>query len=100
MVTTLPALVVVGVKLVIVGGKRNTKPVSVAMPPGVVTATSPVAPLSTVAVILVESVTVNEAAAVPPKLTAETSLKLWPVMVICTAGAPYFGVNDVIAGTP
>ena len=48
-------------------------PLLVAVPPGVVTETGPVAPLPTTAVIEVSELTKYEAAAVPPKLTALTA---------------------------
>ena len=51
-------------------------PLLVAVPPGVVTAIVPVAPLPTVAVIEVELLTVKATAAVPPKVTAVAPVKL------------------------
>jgi hypothetical protein len=51
------------------------------MPFDVVTLTLPVAPAPTAAVILVALTTVNEVAAVPPKLTAVAPVKFVPVMV-------------------
>ncbi len=57
-------------------------PASVAVPPGVVTLTLPEVPDAPgVAVIDVALTTVNEVAAVPPKLTAVAPVKLVPVMV-------------------
>ena len=46
-----------------------------------VTLTLPVAPVPTTAVILVALTTVNEVAAVPPKLRAVAPVKSVPVMV-------------------
>lgn len=72
----------VEVKVDRTGGSINVKPVPVAVPPGVVTDTLPDAPKPTTAVILVGEITLNELAAVPPKLTAEVPVKPVPVMVI------------------
>ena len=74
----------VGVKDVIVGdgvADINEKPTLLAMPFDVVTLTLPVAPAPTTAVILVALTTVNEVAAVPPKLTAVAPVKFVPVIV-------------------
>ena len=49
MVTVSPILAAVGVNWVIVGGTTKTKPALVAVPAGVVTETSPVAPVPTTA---------------------------------------------------
>jgi len=54
-------------------GIKVKAPLPVAVPPGVVTETGPVAPLPTTAVIEVSELTKYEAAAVPPKLTAVTA---------------------------
>ena len=70
----------------------------VAVPYGVVTATSPEAPVPTNAVISVEEITVNEAAT-PPKLTEVVPVKLVPYIVIVEPCCPSVGVNDVIVGT-
>ena len=66
-------------------------PVLVAVPPGVVTVMAPVAPLPTVAVIWVSQLTVKEAAAVPPKVTAVAPVKLVPVMVTAVPAARWWG---------
>ena len=74
----------VGLNDVIVGaGVDDIKvnPVLLPIPFGVVTLTLPVAPVPTTAVIVVALTTVNEAAAVPPKLTAVAPVKLVPVIV-------------------
>ena len=63
-------------------------PVLVAVPPGVVTVIVPVAPLPTVALMVVALVTVNDAAAVPPKATAVAPVKLVPVMVTTVPAYP------------
>ena len=75
------------------------KPVAVAVPPGVVTLTLPVAPAPTIAVILVGEFTVNDCADTPPKLTAVAPVKFVPVIVIVAPDAPLVGVKDVIIGT-
>ena len=56
-------------------------PFKLAFPPGVVTDTKPELPLATTAVMVVLLTTLNEVAAVPPKLTAVAPVKLVPVMV-------------------
>ena len=56
-------------------------PARVPVPAEFVTETLPEFPFPTSAVILVALTTVNEAAAVPPKLTAVAPVKLLPVMV-------------------
>jgi hypothetical protein len=68
------------------------------MPPSVVTCTLPVVPLPSMAVILVALFTVNEAAGVPPKLTALAPVKLVPVMVTLVPAQPLAGVNAVMVG--
>ncbi len=59
------------------GGCRNTRArqQSVAVPPGVVTETSPELPAPTTAVIIVDDTTIYELAAVPPKLTMVALVK-------------------------
>ena len=70
------------------------------MPPVLVTLTNTLPPDSTtgvVAVIVDESTTVNEAAAVPLKLTPVTFVKFCPDIVIAVppVAKPEFGVTDV-----
>ena len=79
-VTVVPLSAFVGVKLVIVGAGKKTKPVNVGAPTGVVTKTLPVVPLATTAVICVGLFTTNEVAAVPPKLTAVAPVKKVPLI--------------------
>jgi hypothetical protein len=97
-VTVAPLAALVGVKLVIVGAGIKVKPVSVSVPPGVVTDTLPVVPAATTAVMLVAETTVNEAAAVPPKLTAVAPVKFVPVIVTVAPLAALVGVKLVIVG--
>ncbi len=76
MVTVAPIVADVGVKEVIAGaGNTNVNPALVAVPPGVVTLTLPFVPPATTAVMLVALTTENDAAAVPPKLTAVAPVK-------------------------
>jgi hypothetical protein len=86
-----------GVNEVMVGAAE--KPVKVAVPPGVVTATLPVVPLPTIAVIVVAPTTVKEEAAVPPKLTAVAPVKLVPVIVTMLPEAANVGVKEVMVGS-
>ena len=96
-VTVLPAAAVVGVKEVIVGA-AIVKPASVAVPPGEVTDTLPDEPLPTTAVMLVALTTLNDVAAVPPKLTAVVPIKFVPVMVTVAPTAALDGVNELMVG--
>jgi hypothetical protein len=59
-----------------------------AVPPGVVTLICPVAPLPTIAVILVFELTLKDDAGTPPKFTAVTPIKLVPVIVIAVPVEP------------
>lgn len=75
----------------------NTKPVFPAEPAAaVVTVSAPVEPLPTVAVMVVEERILNDAAAVPPKLTWVAVLKFVPVMVTIPPFATLVGVNEAI----
>jgi hypothetical protein len=80
-VTVCPVPAEVGLKDVIVGGGRYVKPARVPVPDAVVTDTEPDAPAPTVALMLVALTTVNDLAAVPPKLTAVAPVKFVPVML-------------------
>ena len=68
------------------------------MPFDVVTLTLPVAPAPIIAVILVALTTVNEVAAVPPKLTAVAPVKFVPVIVTVCPVPAEIGLNDAIVG--
>ena len=72
------------------------RPVLVAEPDGVVMVITPVAPVSTVAVIEVSLTTVKDAAAVPPKATAVAPLKSAPVIVTNVPVLPLVGENEVM----
>ena len=81
------------------GGAHKVKiSPDVAVEAGVVTLMLPVVPDATTAVMLVELTTVNEAAAVPPKLTAVAPVKLVPVMVTFVPASADAGVNEVMVG--
>ncbi len=97
-VTIMPLVPLVGEKEVIVGGEIKIKPGLVPIPPGVVTATFPEDPNATTAMMLVAETTVNDAAAVPPKLTAVAPVKLVPVIVTVIPLTPLVGVKEVIVG--
>jgi len=93
-----PDAAVAGVKDEMVGAGTNVNPAREAEPPSVVTITLPEVPDATIAVILIELLTINEDAFVPPKLTAVTSVKLVPVMVTLVPLPPIVGVKDVMVG--
>jgi hypothetical protein len=93
-----PVAAVVGVKLVIVGAGIKTNPVLVTVPPGAVTDTTPDVPPATTAVMLVADATLNEVAAVPPKLTAVAPVKFVPVIVTMAPLGAVVGVKPVIVG--
>ena len=98
-VTTVPVPPTVGVNEVMLGARLKVKePILVAIPPGVVTVSVPLAPLPTVMLIVAAVVTVKEAAAVPPTTTAVAPVKLAPVMVTTVPAVPLVGVNEVIIG--
>src|SRR5437899_3363505 len=70
----------------------------VAVPPGVVTLMGPVvAPLGTVAEIVVEEVT-EKLALVPLKVTAEAPVKFVPLIVTVNPTCPLVGVKLVMVG--
>lgn len=90
----------VGEKDVIVGGALNVKPDLLSDPIEFVTVTSPVPPVPTTAVIVVEFTTVNDAAGNPPKLTAVIPVKFEPEIVIVVPLIPAAGLNPVMSGAP
>jgi hypothetical protein len=97
-ITCVPEAAEDGVNEVIVDAEIKLKPARFAVPPEVVTETFPLVPKPTVAVILVEEFTVNELAAVPPKLTAVAPLKLVPLIVTWVPEAAEVDVNEDIVG--
>jgi len=76
----------------------KVKPEELVVPPGVVTDTPPLLPLPTTALMVVAFTTVNEVAAVPPKLTAVAPVKFVPVITTVAPAAAVVGAKDVIAG--
>ena len=68
------------------------------MPPGVVTEIPPDEPEATIAVMLVAETTVNDVAAVLPKITDVAPVKLVPVIVIVAPTPALVGKNDEIVG--
>ena len=63
-----------------------------------VTLTLPDAPAPTTAVIVVAFTTVNDDAAVPPKLTAVVPAKFVPVIVTVVPVAAVVGVKEMMVG--
>ena len=68
------------------------------MPPAVVTLTLPEEPLPTVAITIVDELTLNVCAAVPPNETAVVPVKFVPLMMTTVPLAPLVGEKDVIVG--
>ena|SRR6188474_3321614 len=79
--TVVPAGPEVGANEVIAGGGNQVNPERVSPPPGFVTATPPEEPAPTIAVMLVEELTVNESVLIPPTLTAVAPVKEVPEIV-------------------
>ena len=67
---------------------------------GVITFTSPVVPLLTVAVMEVSDNTVNVLAGVPPNKTETAPVKFFPFIEIVCPLLPRKGVKLVIEGAP
>ncbi len=97
-VTVDPEEVEAGLKRLIVGAAANVNPARVAVPPGVITDTFPLAPPASTAVILVGETMAIELTAIPPKVTTEAFVKLVPVMVTVTPEPALVGVNEPIVG--
>jgi len=99
MVTLVPTVPLAGVKLAIVGGLTTVNElVLVAVPPGVVMLSDPVVtPAGTVAWIDVAEVTVK-LALTPLNVTAETPVKLVPLMVTLVPTVPLAGAKLAIVG--
>ena len=81
------------------GREEKVKPAIESTPPVPVTATCPLAPLPTTAVMIVELTRVKERAATPPKVTALIPLKLLPWMVTVWLLRAERGVKEVTSGT-
>jgi hypothetical protein len=99
MLTVLPFAALTGVNEDIVGVRfEKMNPVLLALPPGVITLTLPVAPIPTTAEIKLDETTVYEEALMPPKLTAVVPVKLVPVIVTVCPTPAELGENEVIVG--
>lgn len=100
MVTEAPADPLVGLNDVIVGPVVTVKLAElVAVPAGLVTEIFPVvAPVGTVAVILVEESTVNFAADVPLNFTPVAPVKFVPLIVTEVPTGPLVGLNEPMVG--
>jgi len=98
-VTLVPTGPLAGAKLAIVGGLTTVNALLlVAVPPGVVTRSSPVvAPAGTVAWIAVAELTVN-VALTPLNATAEAPVKFVPLIVTLVPTGPLAGVKLAIVG--
>jgi hypothetical protein len=100
-VTLVPGMPLVGVKLVMVGagGVLTVKlPVEVPVPDGVVTEIVPLVPQGTVAVICVELFTLKVVAGRPWNVREVAPVKFVPVMVTLVPAGPLVGVKLVIVG--
>ena len=80
------------------GTCRKVNPPRPPVPPGVVTDTLPLDPIPTTAVISVLDTTVNDCAAVPPKLTPVAPLSTVPVIVTVAPCPADVGAKLVIVG--
>ena len=100
MVTDCPFRADVGAKEERVGTVEGAKvnPANEAVPAGVTTDTEPLDPAPTTAVIVTESTTEKEAAAVPPKRTAVAPRKLAPLMSTAVPAPPELGEKEVSVG--
>ena len=76
----------------------KTNPLRVAVPPGVVTETLPLAPAATTALMEVALFTINEAAATPPNLTELAPVRFVPVITTVAPLEALLGLNVVMVG--
>ena len=74
------------------------KPVRFPVPKELLTLTFPLAPFPITALIVVGLMIVNDAAAIPPKLTAVALEKFIPEIIIVSPVAAAVGVKDKIFG--
>ena len=87
-------------KMVIVFGTVIVKAESlIAVPPEVITEIFPDVPVPTTAVIVVADTTVNDVAAIPPKVTPVAPVKFVPVTVTEVPAGPLAGVKLEIVGS-
>ena len=85
--------------MVIVAGTVTVKGVLLtAVPVALVTEITPDVPVPTVAVIVVGETTVNEVAAVPPKVTEVVPVKFVPAIVTTVPAGPLAGEKLVMVG--
>lgn len=99
MVTVVPGIAVGGLILVITGAGTNINPSAEAVPPGVRTATAPVAPVEpTTTVISRDEATLKRATGTPPRLAALTFKKPVPVIEIVMPGPAILGEKSEILG--
>ncbi len=100
-VTVCPGDADAGANEVIVGSGlgKYVKPVLLAEPLGVVTATLPDAPPPTTAVMRLAFTTVKVCAGVPPKVTCVAPVKFVPLIVITVPVVAIAGENVVTVGT-
>ncbi len=88
------------VEMVIRSGNIIVKSVLlVALPAGVVIEIFPEVLVPTTAVMLVDDTTLNEVAALPPKVTEVAPVKFVPVMVTVVPAIPLVGVKLVMVGS-
>jgi hypothetical protein len=97
-VTVVPGTAVIGVILEMTGAGTNVNPERVAVPPGVITTTEPLAPVVIKAVICFSEID-EITAATPPKVADEAPNNPVPVIVIAIPGPAMVGEKPVIVGT-
>ena len=100
-VTLVPLQIVVAVAAMLTLGVTRvqyTNPAELPVPLLFVTFTLPLAPAATTAVMVVLFTTLNDVAAVPPKLTPVAPVKLLPVIVTVVPVLAVVGVKDAIVG--
>ncbi len=85
-----------GVKLLILGDTDEVKikPANESVPVVAVTLTAPDLPFPITADTIESLTTLNEAAATPPKRTAFTAVRVWPLIVMVSPCLPCAGVNE------
>ena len=98
MVTVVPLLPEVGVKEERVGAMPKVNPSKEVVPAAVVTATFPVVPVPTIAVIPVAESIVKDCAFVPPNFTEVAPVKLEPKIFTTAPAVPFTGSNLLIYG--
>ena len=100
MLTVSPTLALAGAKALMTGAGMKVNALAlVAVPLGVVSVTTPVAPAAATRTVTVESfTTTSEVPAIPPKRTALAPKKLLPEIVIVAPAGADAGVKPVIIG--